>query len=166
MVTAGTYQKLPLFRSAARLAFLCDSLLSLASRYGWNLEAWAVFPNHYHFVASSPKNAAGLRTFISHFHTLTAKEINRKDRTPGRKVWFQYWDTRLTYERSYLARLNYVHCNAVRHGLVPEQAQCPWCSAGWFERRADKSFYRTVMSFRSDRITAPDDFAVDPADVV
>jgi len=27
----------------------------------------------------------------------------------GRTVWFQFWDTKLTYERSYLARLNYVH---------------------------------------------------------
>jgi len=165
MVTAGTYQKLPFFRSAARLTFLCDSLLSLASRYGWNLEAWSVFPNHYHFVASSPEKAAGLRTLISHLHTVTAKEVNLQDRTAGRIVWFQFWDSHLTYKRSYLARLNYVHCNAVRHGLVREPAAYPWRSAGWFEKKSHKSFYRTVMSFRSDRITVPDDFAVDPADV-
>jgi putative transposase len=52
MVTAATYQKYPLFRSAKHLKYLCEALLDLAPRYGWKLEAWAVFPNHYHFVAT------------------------------------------------------------------------------------------------------------------
>ncbi|HEV2224220.1 MAG TPA: transposase, partial [Candidatus Acidoferrales bacterium] len=114
MVTAGTYQKQPFFSSAKRLTYLHDSLLHFAARYGWRLEAWTVFPNHYHFIAISPKKAATLPRFISHLHTFTAKEINRDDEAPGRKVWFQYWDSRITYQRSYLARLSYVHSNAVR----------------------------------------------------
>jgi len=165
MVTAGAYQKKPLFRSPQRLHFLCASLLELAPRYGWNLEAWAVFPNHYHFVATTREQPARLPQFLGHLHTLTAKEINRQDRTPGRKVWFQYWDSRLTYERSYLARLNYVHCNAVRHGLAREPREYPWCSAGWFEREARGAFYWTVMRLRSDRVKVPDSYTVDPADV-
>jgi putative transposase len=59
-----------------------------------------------------------LPRFIGHLHTATPKELNRLDETPRRRVWFQYWDSHLTYPRSYLARLNYVHCNAVRHGVV------------------------------------------------
>lgn len=93
------------------------------------------------------------------------KEINRQDETPGRKVWFQYWDSHLTYPQSYLARLNYVHCNAVKHGLVREPALYPWCSAGWFEREAERSFYQTVMRIRSDRVNVRDDFEVNAADV-
>jgi putative transposase len=109
MVTAATYQRRPLFCSARRLTYLCDALLDLAPRYGWKLEAWAVFPNHYHFVATSQEKAATLKRFISHLHTVTAKGINGQDQTPRRRVWFQYWDSHLTYARSYLARLNYVH---------------------------------------------------------
>ena len=51
-----------------RLEFLHDSLLGLAEEYGWNLQAWAVFSNHYHFVAMSPPDAESwrfsLRSFI------------------------------------------------------------------------------------------------------
>jgi putative transposase len=166
MVTAATYQKQPFFRTAARLTFLCDSLLHLLPKYGWKLEAWAVFPNHYHFVAISQQKAVTLRKLIGHLHTITAKEINRKDKASGRKVWFQYWDSHLTYPRSYLARLNYVHCNAVRHGLVREPSQYAWCSAGWFEGEADRPFYQTVMRIRSDRVNVVDDFTVDPADIM
>jgi hypothetical protein len=35
-------------------------------------------------------------------------------------VWFQSWDTQLTNEGSWLARLKYTHENAVHHGLVPQ----------------------------------------------
>jgi putative transposase len=165
MITSATYQKQPLFRSAKRLTFLCETLLHLALRHGWKLEAWAVFPNHYHFVATSPMEAGTLRQFIGHLHTSTAAEINRQDRTPGRKVWFQYWDSHLTYPQSFLARLNYVHSNAVRHGLVRQPPQYAWCSAGWFERKAGRAFYQTVMRIRVDRVKVLDDFTVDPADI-
>ena len=50
-------------------------------------------------------------------HEDTAEEINRCDGTANRTVWFNFWDTKLTFETSYLARLNYVHQNAVKHGL-------------------------------------------------
>ena len=49
-------------------------------------------------------------------------------------IWHNFWDTELTYEKSYLARLNYVHQNAVKHGLVARACQYRWCSAAWFER--------------------------------
>ena len=96
MVTAATYKKEPRFGSAKRLSYFCDQLLGLALAYCWKLEAWAVFPNHYHFIASSPLKAETLRGFLSHLHTKTAKEMNRLDGTPGRRVWFQYWESRLT----------------------------------------------------------------------
>jgi putative transposase len=165
IVTAATFQKQPFFRSAKRLAYLSEALLDLAPRYGWKLEAWAVFPNHYHFVATSQEKAVKLPRFINHLHAVTAKRINSQDHAAGRRVWFQYWDAHLTYLKSYLARLNYVHCNAVRHGLVARPESYAWCSAGWFEREAERAFYRTVMGIRSDKVNVTDDFTVDPADV-
>ena len=64
------------------------------------------------------------------------------------------------YQRWYLARLSYVHRNAVHHRLVREPPLYPWCSAGWFERRATASFYKTIMRFRTERLKVPDDFEV------
>jgi putative transposase len=50
MVTAATLEKQRLFDNAAKLDLLERELLKLAKHYEWALEAWAVFPNHYHFV--------------------------------------------------------------------------------------------------------------------
>ncbi|MGD0323966.1 MAG: hypothetical protein ABSD45_09545 [Terriglobia bacterium] len=161
MVTCGTYLKIHHFQSAERLRFLCDALLRSAAEFGWNLQAWAVFSNHYHFVALSPARAEGLQDFIQKLHSDTALAANEWDRTQGRQVWFQYWDTQLTYQKSYFARLSYVHRNAVHHKLVREPSLYPWCSAGWFQRRATAAFYKTVMRFGIERLRVPDNFEVE-----
>jgi putative transposase len=161
MVTSGTYLKQHHFQSPERLHLLCEALQRLAAKYSWNLQAWAVFSNHYHWVGLSTREPATLRTFVSELHTETSTAVNEAERTPGRQVWFQYWETRLTYQRSYLARLSYVHRNAVHHRLVREPSLYPWCSAGWFERGANASFYKTIMRFGIERLKVPDDFEVE-----
>jgi len=98
MVTAGTYQKRPYLKSPARLDFFLESLFQYAAEFQWSLRAWAVLSNHYHFLAASPPDPKSLRRLISKLHMKTAQEFNRQDATPGRKVWFQFRDTRITYE--------------------------------------------------------------------
>jgi len=158
MVTAGTYRKQHLFRSRERLAYLHDLLLAYAVDFGWQLQAWAVFSNHYHFVAISPPDANSLKLMLSKLHSDSGLKLNSEDAKQGRQVWFNYWDTRLTFEKSYLARLKYVHTNPVHHGLVRSELLYPWCSANWFKERSDNAFYKTVMSFKVDRVNVRDDF--------
>ncbi len=138
MVTAGTYQKSHAFAGRERLEVLHRGLLAVAGEFEWRLEAWAVFSNHYHFVGHSPADPATLSSMLGKLHERTAKWVNRLDRMEGRKVWHNFWETRLTHEKSYFARLNYVHQNAVRHGLALTADAYPWCSAGWFQRSATR----------------------------
>jgi putative transposase len=164
IVTAATYEQQPFFRSRSRLSFLCEALQKFSVQYDWSLQAWAVFPNHYHFVGTSASGNT-LRNLIRRLHSATARELNQKDNQPGRKVWFQYWETAITNQRSYFARLHYVHENAVRHGLVRRSANYPWCSAGWFERKAAPAFRKTVLSFPCDKVSVPDPFTVKSEDL-
>ena len=163
IVTASTYGKEPLFASRSRLTLLCKALFQASLERSWSLRAWAIFPNHYHFVADSCAPES-LRDLIRHLHSVTARAVNGLDKRPGRKVWFQYWETRLKNQRSYFARLRYVHENPARHRVVRRSANYPWCSAGWFERRATPSFRKTVLSFPCDRISVVDDFEVSAED--
>src|SRR5262249_16220863 len=118
LVTGATINKEHFFRGLDELTFLESELLRLAKQFEVALEAWAVFSNHYHFIAHVLGAENPLATLLSELHTTTAMELNRRHGAPGRQVWFHYWDTQLTFEKSYLARLNYVHQNAVIHGLV------------------------------------------------
>lgn len=147
MVTSGTYQKVHYFNTPDRINYLHETLLQLALEYGWKLQAWAVLANHYHFIAESPEEPKTLSSFLSQLHVATAKYVNRLDESPNRRVWWQYWDSRITYTHSYLARLNYVNQNPVKHGLTAVATQYPWCSASWFERVSPTAFCKTVASF-------------------
>jgi len=161
LVTAATYQKQHHFRGQLRLQVLQRGLLKLAAQFEWRLEAWAVFSNHYHFVAHSPNtDAESLREMLTVLHRETAIWINRRDNCPARKVWHNFWETRLTYQKSYLARLNYVHQNAVKHELVSVAAHYPWCSAGWFEERATAAQVRTIYGFKTDALNVHDEYTV------
>ena len=161
-VTAGTYRKAHHFRTPQRLEVLQCSLLAVTRDFCWELEAWAVFSNHYHFVAhpqGDSGSARSLSQMLGVLHTRTAGLINPLDKTSGRKVWHNFWDTRLTYQKSYLARLNYVHQNAVKHGLAPVANQYRWCSAGWFEGVAAPAMVRSIYRFKTDALSVSDDFA-------
>jgi len=160
-VTGSTYLKQHYFREPERLRVLHRGLLTVAEKFQWNMEAWAVFSNHYHFVAHSPEteeDASSLSSMLGHLHEKTAKWINRLDTMPGRKVWHNFHESRLTFEKSYFARLNYTHQNAVKHGLVAVANQYPCCSAAWFERTATPAQVNTIYSFKTDKLQVPDDF--------
>ncbi len=96
----------------------------------------------------------------SQLHSLEGHARNRIDGLTGRKVWYQFRETELTYERSWMARLRYTHENAVHHRLVKVATAYPWCSASWFERTARPAFVETVRSYGISRISVRDDFDV------
>jgi putative transposase len=136
------------------------TLFDLVEEYGWRLEAWCVLSNHYHVVAHSPegvKSAESLRTMVQKLHSLTTKELNRRENRPGRtRLWQNYRETHVTYQRSYLARLNYVHQNAVHHGLVRDASHWKWCSAKKFKESVSPAWLKTIASFNYDEIAAED----------
>jgi putative transposase len=114
-------------------------------------------------VGHSPadeETAVSLRRMLGLLHEKTAKWVNRLDAAPGRKVWHNFRETLLTYQKSYLARLNYVHLNPVKHGLVPVGNLYPWCSAAWFERTATPAQVKTIYAFPTDRVNVYDDYDV------
>jgi len=158
MVTAGTFHKVHRLDTPERRDFFLESLFDCAAEFGWQLRAWAVLSNHYHFVAASPPDPVTLRRLLGKLHMTTAKRLNEWDGAPGRKVWFQSWDSHITFERSYLARLNYVHDNPVWHGVLDLAENYPWCSANWFARNTNPAFVATVKSFKTDTLNVPDDF--------
>jgi putative transposase len=157
-VTAGTLHKQHLFNSPEKRSLLERHLLVLAKQSGWQLEAWAVFASHYHIVVRGNPDSRNLGEFLHHLHGLTAHELNQWDGSNGRKVWFNFRDSKLTIQHSYLARLNYIHQNAVKHKLVPVANQYPWCSARWFERVASPAQVKTIYNLKTDRLKVEDDF--------
>ena len=158
MVTCGTYQKIHFFNTPARLDAFRQLFFSCITDAKWDLHAWAILSNHYHFIASSPEDPGSLRRMLSKLHTLSARDINTHDGQAGRKVWFQFFDSHITFTNSYLARLKYVHHNPVHHGVAVCAEDYPWCSASWFARTAKPAFRATIEALKTDALSVADDF--------
>jgi len=159
MVTCGTYGKIHYLNTESRLNFFRRLFFEGLTEFGWEPHAWAIHSNHYHFIASSPAEPGNLGRMLSKLHTLTARELNAQDGQPGRKVWYQYFDSHLTYTNSYMARLKYVHNNPVHHGLLACAENYPWCSACWFTQNAKPAFQATINGFKIDALSVLDSFA-------
>jgi putative transposase len=158
MVTAGTYQAKNLFDSEIKLQMLKKYLLGQAFKHSWTLIAWAVLPNHYHFIGISPENPSTLVALIRGVHSLSAKYVNAIDETHGRRVWHNYWDTCIRTEKDLIARLKYVHLNPVKHGQVTDPLEYPYCSYAWFVQSASPSFMRDVERQELDNIKVYDPY--------
>jgi putative transposase len=158
MVIGATLNKEKFFKEPTELDLLHQLLLDLAEHYQRKLEAWAVFPNHYHFIAQSPHDSKSLGKLITHLHASSARKLNELHTNPGRKIWYQYWDSRITFQASYLAQLNYVMQNPVKHKIVHKADQYRWCSAHWFETNASKAYFETVTNLNTDAVNVIDEF--------
>jgi putative transposase len=158
IVTAGTYNKEHFFHSESRLEMLQKTLIELSMKYNWQLKAWAIFSNHYHFIASNNEDSNSFKKLITEYHKTTALKINERDNLVGRRVWYQYSDTYLSFRNSYMTRLNYVINNAVKHKIVEVASDYPYCSANWFKAYAPKSFQESISNFKIDKVNIYDEF--------
>ena len=160
-VTARTRDKRHLLAEDDMKDWFEAKLFELCAEFGWQLEAWCVLSNHYHLVAHSPPGVDGaesLSAMIQKLHSLTTKELNRRENKPGRtRLWQNFRETHLTFQRSYLARLNYVHQNAAHHGLVQVGSDWKWCSAKKFKESVTPAWLKTIVSFKYDEIATEDD---------
>ncbi|HEX5839094.1 MAG TPA: transposase [Anaerolineales bacterium] len=158
MVTGAILHNQHLLFDDRRKQIVLEVLLSRSQALGWNMEAWAILHNHYHFIARAPESAATLSKLIRQLHSITAIELNKWDQTPGRQVWFNYWDTCITYERSYLARLHYVLMNPVKHGLAQNPADYSYCSYKRFIEQRGDDLKKMVFNQPIDQVNVFDEF--------
>ena len=158
MITGGTYLKQPFLNETAKRSLVRDLLFEFAEKHNWQLQAWAVMNNHYHFIASSPNTPESLTVLIAQLHEYSAKKLNRMDDSPGRKVWHNYWDSHITHQTSFFSRLRYIHQNPVHHGVTEDASSYEWCSQRWLEQNAPRSFVNTLARFKTDSIHVQDEF--------
>jgi len=126
MLTASIYEKKDLIKSPQRKQEWREAFYAAAKIYHWQIVAWVVLPNHYHAIVQSPEHASNLSKFINSYHKFTARKWNAEDRSRGRQVWWNYWDTCIRSEHDYYNRLKYVFWNPVKHDLVENPEEYPF----------------------------------------
>lgn len=127
-ITAVNYEHDHVMWSPDRLTAFEDQLLLEVADAGAEIGGWVVLTNHYHFLVGV-ESLDQISAALQHLHGSTSRQWNVEDGLTGkRKVWYRFQDRCIRSERQYYHALNYVHCNAVKHGYVDGPYDWPWSS--------------------------------------
>ena len=91
-------------------------------------------------------------------HVKTSAWINRLDGQMGRKVWFNFWDTRLTHQK---VRFGAVELRPSKRSEAQTGSGGLSISVvfgGLVERMAPPAIVKTVYRFKTDKISVEDEF--------
>ena len=90
--------------------------------------AWALLPNHYHFLVETADVLTLLRQ-IGKLHGRSSFRWNGEENCRGRKVFCGGVEREIRSHRHFWSTINYILNNPVRHGYVKQWIEWPWSNA-------------------------------------
>lgn len=153
-LTAVAKDRLPVFRTDTICNLACEALAEARNSGGFLIFAYVIMPDHLHLITSQPNNPADilrrvkgitgrrvidylkLNGFESSLKKLRHEEWKRKH---THSLWQQEKNVFSIYsEAVFMQKVNYIHANPVRAGLVERTIDYRWSSARiWQGRPAD-----------------------------
>ncbi len=138
---------MPIFTRSSFIIPLLDSINFYRYQQEFKLLGYVIMPDHIHFIIW-PYGTATVSDIMRDYKTFTSKRIIRQakveniaewvtafeqaGRETGRsnnKVWQDsYWDENVYTERFLRQKLNYIHRNPIRSGLVEQPANYAYSS--------------------------------------
>ncbi len=123
-ITFSCYRRRPyLDNDHARTVFL-QILERLRHRHGVLIFGYVLMPEHVHLLLAEPKQVK-LENFFRALKTQTSKQL-KGDRP---QFWqFRYHDFNVFTHHKFTEKLQYLHRNPVKRGLVEKPEDYPWSS--------------------------------------
>ena len=151
------------FTISESLEALCGGLLKYTDKHNWSLHAWAVFTNHYHFIAKSPPDDAGESQKISHrVPQPIASQDGSMSATALREEKSEHnYARNKAHLRSQLLRAIEIRPSESSETCVlwkPLRRIHRGAAPHRFEKTATSATKQTVASFKTDALKIEDDF--------
>ncbi len=115
---------------------LCNSILELLEGYRkkQNLDClgYVLMPDHLHVLLRQWEDGPHISCCLRDFKKVSSTRCRPRDFPPV-TLWADGFDDVLVPgPRAITTKLNYMHLNPVRKGLILEMDEYPWSSAGFF----------------------------------
>jgi len=133
-ITARTRDSKSYFNSNKKKNTLSRVLQKACKKFEVKIFAWVILDNHYHLLIKL-KKGKNLSKFIGKLHRDSARLINILDGSPGRSIWWNYWDHCIRNEKDFWTHFNYIHHNPVKHSYVNEMKDWQFSSFNYYLRK-------------------------------
>lgn len=161
-VTFTVHQWVDVFTRPLYREILLESLQYCQTTKGLNIYAWVLMSNHIHLIVSAKHE--NLSDVIRDFKKYTAKKIVEAIRSNkqesrrewmllslcrGEKIWFWeegYHGVEINDISMYESKVNYIHLNPVRNGLVAKEEDYLFSSAIDFKEMGKGRLYLTLIN--------------------
>jgi len=152
-ITFTCYRRLPFLRTAgARNVFLIV-LAEVRTRYQFAVAGYVVMPEHVHLLLSEPKKR-DLSIVIQVLKQRVSRRLRRRIRartfarqlrlwhdtssSSYRNFWQRrFYDFNVWSRKKRTEKLNYMHMNPVKRGLVADPKLWPWSSYRFYQYREE-----------------------------
>ena len=150
-VTSVTFQRLPVFRTSELKEVVCKALAEARESAKFLLFAYVIMPDHLHAIVDSSSKPSKILQYIngiSSKRVIDYLKVNGYEKSLAklrhqeweRKYVHSLWDHHpnakvLTHEEVFIQKVNYLHQNPVRAGLVSQPEEYRWSSARIWARR-------------------------------
>ncbi|MGI8731771.1 MAG: REP-associated tyrosine transposase [Pyrinomonadaceae bacterium] len=143
-LTSVTNNRLPVFQTARIKDLVCSALNEARTSAGLLLFAYVIMPEHLHaFIGSDRKpsevlryiNGISSRRLINYLKARRYESsLQKLKRAQGARAYqYSLWDHHpnvklITTENGFMEKVNYIHLNPVRAGLVEQPQDYRWSS--------------------------------------
>ncbi len=145
-ITFSCRRRLPLFSNPGIAAVFVDSMVRARRKFGLELFAWVIMPEHVHLLVR-PKDGsplaralASLKLSVSlkvipRWEKMGARILDRIDDGHGRPRFWQKgggFDRNVRNDDEFCREVRYIHRNPVERGLVDRPEEWRWSSIRWW----------------------------------
>ena len=147
-LTFSCYRQLPLFNNDSTKDIFVQRLANLRDQNSMKVIAWVIMPEHVHLLLQPtsdkypiPKILSSLKRPVAqrvlhHWRKINATKVLERITTPQGN--HRFWQAGGGYDRNIFSqeemkeKIDYIHQNPVRRGLVKKAIDWKWSSARWY----------------------------------
>ena len=152
-VTVNLRRSLPSF-TEAEFPLILASLEGSRRRLGFSLCGYVLMPDHWHALFW-PRAPLTISRLVQDVKSVSARRLNRHRQNRGPFWQHQFWDRFVRHAREFGQRLDYMHFNPVRRGLVAKPEEWRWSSCQNFSLKEPQ---RAKCPIQIDYVLLPDSY--------
>ncbi|MCA1601405.1 MAG: transposase [Acidobacteria bacterium] len=149
-LTPVTKDRLPVFRTEPTKIVTCNALNEARNSGGFAIYAYVIMPDHFHAITDLVLKPSAVLRYINgiigrrvidhlkeHGHNASLQKLRHEDK--GRGYRYSLWEHHnnafsITSEDMFMQKVNYIHENPVKAGLVERAEEYRWSSVRIWKR--------------------------------